>query len=74
MIPLNLLDVPLQTNITITPLELIAIKQSVIDQMTGYVLVGMYVFFVFGLIVGYQYHKYLTKKDAEEKEMITDAA
>lgn len=64
---INLLDAPLQTNITITPLELIAVKQAVVDQMIGYVLVGLYVFFVVGLIFGYQYCKYRMKKNAEEE-------
>ena len=67
MIPLNLLDAPIQVNVTLTAIELIAVKQAVVNQMIGYVLVGLYAFFVLGLIFGYQYHKYRMKKDAEEE-------
>ncbi len=67
MIPLNLLDAPIQVNVTLTAIELIAVKQAVVNQMIGYVLVGLYAFFILGLIFGYQYHKYRIKKDAEEE-------
>jgi hypothetical protein len=65
IIPINSLNETVQANITLTPMELIQIKQAMQNNIIEYVLVGIYVAFVLGMIFGYQYHKYRVKKDAE---------